>query len=211
MRWLRFALMSAVVGSAAVGTTAQASPITLQDIEVFATGTIDQQSLSLVDNQDGTFTVTAAAGTLTVTSLEMTNNIGLLLGGQLNYAGGVFSNLSTQAPNLDTKANLVTFETLAGEFSFSSAGGLLASAGNNSFSDANTVLGLIGNLSGPPGYNSAQSILYFFFDSPSGTYGNASWLIYALLQPAVPEPSTWLLAGLAATGLFWHRRRQRVA
>ena len=54
MRWLRFVLMSAVVGSAAVGTKAQAEPMTLQDIQVFALGTINQQGLSLVDNQNGT-------------------------------------------------------------------------------------------------------------------------------------------------------------
>jgi len=210
MRWLRFALMSAVVGSAAVGTTAHASPITLQDIEVFATGTIDQQSLSLVDNQDGTFTITAAAGTLTVTS-QPQDNIGLLLGDQLNYAGGVFSNLNTQAVNDDAKANLVTFETFAGEFSFSSSGGVLVNAGANSFSDAQTVLGLFGTLSGSTGYNSSQGFLYFFFNVENGTYGNASWILYAAPEPVVPEPSTWLLAGLAATGLVWHRRRQRVA
>lgn len=211
MRWLRFVLMSAVVGSAVVGTKAQAEPMTLQDIQVFALGTINQPGLSLVDNQNGTFTITASGGVLTVTGQLAANNIGLTLGGELSFAGGVFSNLSPTEYNQDDQPNLITFETSAGEFSFSSSVGGVGSVGSNPFSDATAVLVLLGTLSGPLGYSNTDAAMYFFFDPATGNYGNASWLLLTDSSPAVPEPSTWLLAGLAATGLVWHRRRQRVA
>ena len=148
---------------------------------------------------------------LTVTHQLSANNIGLTIGDELSFAGGVFSNLSQFDFTPDDQSNLVTFETLAGEFSFSSSGGGVGSFGSNPFSDANTILFLLGTLSGPLGYNATEAAMYFFFDPPTGNYGKASWVLITDSSPAVPEPSTWLLAGLAATGLVWHRRRQRVA
>jgi hypothetical protein len=175
-----------------------------------------------------TVTISFDPATLTVDSVFDAGNIGLSVSDTLTFAGGSLSynhdswsqDMTQDLPFVN--ANLVTFTTSAGSFSYSSekvnilpnydpsAGYLIPGL---TISDGDVVAYSRGTINGPGG--SAPANFMLFVDLDSGGFGNSAWALYSPeiipYANAVPEPGSMAIATLFLGGgaLRQWRKRQR--
>lgn len=153
-----------------------------------------------------------APATLTVDNLVDAGNSGLIAGSTMTFAGGslsvnYFSYAGQDLPFNIT--NLVTFTTTAGSFSYDSELVNMTTPSilpDPNVTNASTVIYTQGTIHGPGGSSPANFALFVDFN---GSFGSAAWAMYSpsVIPLVVPEPSTFVLAGLGLGATLLVRRR----
>ncbi len=210
MRAVRCCLLALLL--CAVSSRAQAAGIPVfqvngsQDVTVWE---LDLTNFPLID-------FVLLPSTLTVDTVVDAGNSGLAVGSTLAFAGGSltvdYATYSGQDVPFNIP-NLVTFTTSEGSFAYDSEFvnlGPTSILPDPTVSDAALMCYTQGTIHGPGGSSAANLVLFVNFD---GSFGNAAWEMFSpsVIPPIVPEPSTFLLAGMGLGATLLVRRRARSA
>jgi hypothetical protein len=210
MRAVRCCLLALLL--CAVSSRAQAAGIPVfqvngsQDVTVWE---LDLTNFPLID-------FVLLPSTLTVDTVVDAGNSGLAVGSTLAFAGGSltvdYATYSGQDVPFNIP-NLVTFTTSEGSFAYDSEFvnlGPTSILPDPTVSDAALMFYTQGTIHGPGGSSAANLVLFVNFD---GSFGNAAWEMFSpsVIPPIVPEPSTFLLAGMGLGATMLVRRRARSA
>lgn len=182
------------------------------DYRLVAAGNFDNYEFDF-PSVNGYVNMNFSAALMPVTTVHpSTSNYGLAIGDMLNFSGVQDLVELSVNPAGFTHADLVSFNTATGSYSFSSG---LAAVYYNPVPEINSsslfAFYILGTLDSASASSSTEALLFIFIAAENTLGSDPAWALIVPTTSTVPEPSTLAIMGLGVFGLAFHARRRRLA